>query len=140
METLKPTFFEDQVISWLLSGEDPVIQAILKQYRQVTNIRRELTGYGFYLHFEIPNNLMAIHNHLPVKPDFSFGDVEALIPSLDNGAGFLLWVKDGCIEMLEGYTYDEVWPENITDFQLKYISGENRNWGYLRRQWSLISS
>jgi len=42
--------------------------------------------------------------------------------------------------MLEAYTYDEVWPENITDYQIKYISGENRDWDYLRKQWSLFSS
>lgn len=140
MEIIKPTSFENQVISWLLRGEDPVVQAILKQYKQSTNLRRELTGYGFYLHFEMPDDLMAIHNYLPVKSDFCFGDVEAVIPSLENGVGFLLWVKGGFIDMLEAYTYDEVWPENITDYQIKYISGENRDWDYLRKQWSLFSS
>lgn len=136
MDTRKPTPFEDQVMNWLLCGEDPVLQAILKQYQQVINMRREFSGYGFYLYFETPKNLVAIHDYIPVKPDFCFGDVEAIFPSLENGAGFLLWVKKGIIDMLEAYTYDETWPEKITTFQLRYVSGEHRNWDYLHKQWS----
>ena len=137
MNKLKTTLFETQVIGLLLKGEDPVLHAIRAQYQQVTKINRELTGYGFYLHFYLPPNIARLYKHLPIKPSFSFGDVEAVISSLENGVGFLLWVKDGLIDMLEAYTYDEAWPESITEYELKYISGENLDWNYLHKQWNL---
>ena len=36
-----------------------------------------------------------------------FGDVSAEIAGLKCGAGFLVYVDDGKIQMLKGYSYDE---------------------------------
>jgi hypothetical protein len=38
------------------------------------------------------------------------------MPTLRNGAGFVLFLTDGALEMLEGYTYDEAWRKLPQDY------------------------
>jgi hypothetical protein len=40
-----------------------------------------------------------------------------------HGAGFVLFVDDGVISFLEGFTYDEPWPEDAGSFELWYLKG-----------------
>ncbi len=135
MNNIGLTLLEDEVLKWLLAGEDPVIVALQIQLKGITSIHRELTGHGFYLNFNTRPNLIPLHNQMAVKENFSFGDVEAKISSLNSGAGFLLWIKNGIISSLEGYTYDEVWPEEIKEFRLRYLFSPDRNWQKLHQQW-----
>jgi hypothetical protein len=44
-------------------------------------------------------------------------------------------VEEGFIKMLEGYTYEEKWPEKITIYKLKYISGEKRDLDKIITEW-----
>lgn len=135
MNSINLTLLEDEVLKWLLVGNDPVIVALQIQRKEIASIQRKLTGYGFYLNFDTRSNLIPLHNQMAVKENFCFGDVEANISSLKNGAGFLLWIKNGIISSLEGYTYDEVWPKEIKEFSLRYLSGPNRDWNKLHQQW-----
>jgi|SRR5271157_1312765 len=135
MNNIELTSLEKEVLKWLLAGKDPVLIALETQMKKASKIRREFTGHGFYLYFIFSSTIQAIHKELPVKADFFFGDVEAIIPSLNYGAGFLLWVKNGVVICLEGYTYDETWPKEIKEFTLRYISGFDRDWNKLREQW-----
>ncbi len=66
--------------------------------------------------------------------DIKFGDVIGDIPGLASGAGFLLYIKNGVLDMLEGYSYDEPWPESINSFNLKYMNGERRDWVALKEK------
>ena len=51
----------------------------------------------------------------------TFGDVVADIPGVKNGGlGFFLYVRDGYLHKLEGYTYGEDWPSNVSNFRLSY--------------------
>jgi len=75
---------------------------------------RKFTGVGFFTHFAIPPDA-------PVRrdlPDATIGDVGAQFPTLENGAGFLLFIRGGVITMLEGYTYDEAWPTDTDGFKV----------------------
>jgi hypothetical protein len=74
--------------------------------------------------------------HANTKPDFCFGDVDAQIDGLENGAGFLLWITDGRLDFLEGYTYDGLWPTSIEEFKLCFLS-EPRDIRALREKWFL---
>jgi hypothetical protein len=38
---------------------------------------------------------------------------------LQYGAGFLLYIKDGMLNMLEGYCYEDKWPNDFENFELK---------------------
>jgi hypothetical protein len=53
-------------------------------------------------------------------------DVAAEINDLERGAGFVLFIKKGRINMLEGYTYGEPWPQNVHSFHLYYDGTSER--------------
>jgi hypothetical protein len=48
-------------------------------------------------------------------------DIYAEINGLEHGAGLLLFVNDGFIDMLEGYSMDEVWTDQPAGFRLHYM-------------------
>ena len=56
-----------------------------------------------------------------------FGDVIAEIPGLSGGAGFLLYIENGILDVLEGYSYDEPWPTSTEGFTLRFLKGEERD-------------
>mgnify|MGYP001582998696 FL=1 len=136
MTNLKITPLESEVIEWLLRGDESVLAALRKQYSVASVLSRELTGKGFYLKFDIPSNAQRFLDALDAKPSFYLGDVEAQIDPLKGGAGFVLWITDGKLDILEGYTFGEEWPTQITKFELRYLGG-NRDWKALRQQWEI---
>jgi hypothetical protein len=139
MMTPNLTPLEMEVMNWLLDGDDPVLKALKHQFSLVDEITRENTGHGFYLSFQYAKKPESINSYLPVKPNFCFGDVEASIDSLKNGAGFLLWIEAGVLDHLEGYAYDEEWPLQINQFTLRYLYEGERDLEELRRNWILTA-
>lgn len=131
------TKFEKDILGKLLQGEDVVLAVLRKQYKQASVKSREETGYGFFLKFSLPLDIIPLTEQFQnVKPDFCFGDVGAKIKGIQHGAGFLLWIKNGKLLMLEGYSYDETWPDRIEEYQLSYYSNP-RDIEQLRKQWQL---
>ncbi len=123
------------VMNKLLQGKDIVLTELRKQCEQASIESYELTDTGFYLTFSLPANIPCLTEKVSnVKGDFCFGDVEAKIENLQGGASFLLWIKNGKLKMLEGYSYEETWPEIIDGFQLSYFF-DTRNISMLRQQW-----
>jgi hypothetical protein len=118
----KLTTLEQNVMQALLDGEDDILSILREQLKAALVIKREMTGMGFYTTFEVSADV-------PRAGDlsFKFGDVVASIPSLNHGAGFLLYVKLGILQMLEGYSYDEPWPQETSEFELSYTSGHQRD-------------
>lgn len=112
------THLERFVIDMLLAGELPALRALRQQFAASRPVSRELTGVGFFTYFDVP----ASTPRVAVPGRLAFGDVEASIDGLEHGAGFVLFIQDGALEMLEGYTYDEPWPVDVTSFSLRYIS------------------
>jgi len=129
------TSLESEVLRLLLAGDDPVLTALREQLAMSSVRSRELTGVGFWLFFSTPASVRKLHEQFPVKADFAFGDVAASIESIERGAGFVLFVTEGVLDNLEGYTYDEPWPENVENFRVEYIGGR-RDLKKLRSQWS----
>jgi hypothetical protein len=46
---------------------------------------------------------------------------------LDHGIGFVLFVENGRIRTLEGYTYEESIPDDMTGVTLRYVDGDERD-------------
>jgi hypothetical protein len=83
------TKFEKELIDMLLAGEDAVLSLLRRQFSGATIHSRQQTGEGFYLLFDVQEEMPRVVDELPsVKPDFCFGDVDAIINGLRNGAGF----------------------------------------------------
>ena len=117
------SLIEKAVLKKMLIGSFPILIQLRNQLELCTIGKRELTGFGFYTTFVVPENI-----HRDKGNDFKIGDVFGRIAGVDNGAGFLLYVKNGVLDMLEGYSYDEPWPSSIDEFELSYTTGIERDW------------
>jgi len=114
---------ERAVLEKLLDGELPLLIQLRLQLARCAVVKREFTGFGFYTTITVPEDV-----HRTAGLSIKFGDIIGEIPRLVNGVGFLLYIKDGVLDMLEGYSYDESWPPPINNFNLKYMNGEERDW------------
>ena len=89
-------------------------QTIQHQLSCSTVADRKHTGVGFFTHFNLQLNALVKRD----LKDMTIGGVGAEFPNLRHGAGFILFIREGVVQMLEGYTYDETWPENTEEFKL----------------------
>jgi hypothetical protein len=108
------TPLEKAVVDALLERQGEPFDSIRQHLAHATITKREFTGVGFFSDFTLPEDA-------PVRrdlPDATIGDVAAELPGLQHGAGFLLFIRDGTISMLEGYTYDESWPTSTDAFRV----------------------
>jgi hypothetical protein len=109
------TDFEEAVLTMLLAGDDPTLKILQAQAEAGELVCRDSTGAGFFLSFRIPANAPTL-----AVGDFHFGDVEAEIEGMRHGAGFVIFVREGRLATLEGYSYGEPWSKNIRKFRLWY--------------------
>ena len=113
MQQLTP--LETEVIAMLLAGSHGILRQLRVQLDGSQVGERLNTGHGFYRDFDVPEETA-----LSKDVNFELGDVDAEIPGMTYGAGFLLFVRDGRITCLEGFSYDEPWPSVETGYRLKY--------------------
>lgn len=114
------TALENQVLDMLLNGELEGLRILREQLKVAKVLSREMTGVGFFIEFEIPPEVRRLSQRQP----FELGDVDGNASNLEHGVGFVLFVKDGQLRMLEGYTYDEPWPSELKDVSLNYRHGQ----------------
>jgi len=73
---------------------------------------RENSGAGFYTQLAITDGPKMDGAPSPL------GDIGADIQGMKHGMGFLLWLRDGMADTLEGYTYDDTTEGlELTDLQ-----------------------
>ena len=92
-------------------------------------VRREHSSVGFFTHISPNPSAPRIEN----KGSVWFGRVYAEIEGLKHGAGFVVLISDGCVDMLEGYTYDEPWPDRIIGYTLRIPGTAEEHCAELRR-------
>jgi len=114
----------------LLAGDDNVLSVLREQAKQATVRSREMTGVGFFTYFSVPPKAPRI----PGTPKFQLTDVHGTADNVMHGVGFVLFVKDRALLLLEGFTYDEPWPGEITGLKLAYSGGANRDMEEVRRE------
>lgn len=115
MSDLTP--LEREVLRQTLAGDHPVLTALRRQAAQTLVKQREFTGAGFYTQLLIPEEGLALRGTARI------GEVSADIPGLRHGAGFVVYVDDGRLSLIEGFSYDEPWPTSIERFAVHPPSG-----------------
>ena len=120
------------VLGLLLDGDDPVLRTLRAQLNMARVESLENTGSGFFMKFVLPEGAPV----MPGELNFQFGDVEAQIEGLSDGAGFVIFVRNGCLSVLEGYAYEEPWPDGNPRFSLSYSDGGNRRLEELAEAWT----
>ena len=117
------TSLERAVFEKLLAGDSPILATLRRQVESAVVAKREMTGVGFFTTVSVLDPSIRLPDHRSL----TIGDVFAEIDGLKNGAGFVLFVKDGGIHMLEGFSYDEPWPKEVGKFHVAYSTGEQRD-------------
>jgi hypothetical protein len=76
--------------------------ALEAQLSTATFVSRENTGAGFYTRFAVERASSAA-----LTGERSRAGPETKIEGLSHGMGFILWLKEGYADCLEGYSYAE---------------------------------
>jgi hypothetical protein len=124
-----PTLLESQVLARFLVGDEPSLAVLRQQLGHLVVTSRESSSAGFSTHFRIT---IAAHGLVPPVSS-QLNDVFFQTPKLENGGGFVLRIAKGYLELLEGYTFDEPWPETM-EFRLHYFDGDRRDFGDIARR------
>jgi hypothetical protein len=120
---MEMTDFEKAVLTKLLEGDHPVLKLLRRQLQTCRVSTREFTGAGFYANLIVDKSVAD-----RVDCDLRLNDVIGQVNELQHGVGFVLFVNHGTLELLEGYSYDEPWPQKISGFKLSFIGGDKRDW------------
>ena len=123
------TPLERAVLNELLQGDYPPLAELRQQVLVSWVVTRDLTGVGFFTTLAVPQD--AARSRLP-RTEVRLTGVDAEIEGLEHGAGFVLYVTDGALDALEGYSYDEPWPNDSDNFKVS-TSRERKDLAELSR-------
>jgi hypothetical protein len=111
------TEIETHALDMLLAGDRPELATLRAQLKSATVAKREFTGAGFFTHFAVPAELPRVES----RSRFALGDLYAEVAGLAHAAGFVLFVNDGAIDVLECFIVDDHWPEAATLVRAYYV-------------------
>ena len=106
---------ENAVMELIRNENGELGEAIYQQFTISGVLSREYTGAGFFLNFKIDEKATSAIR----RGRLVISGPEAEIEGLEYGAGFTLFVSDGFITTLEGFSYGEPWPQDITKFVVR---------------------
>lgn len=107
--------FEHNAIA-LIARSDEQREIVLAQLALTTCASRDYTGVGLYTELRVDRAAPMLDTAPRTMGEMPKGHAEH--PELPAGAGLILWIKDGYISCLEGYTYEGSWPQDESLFRL----------------------
>jgi hypothetical protein len=124
--------FEQQLMGMLLSGDDELLEKLRRQYQTAKIESVDRDPVGFFTRYSVPHSEVFFID----RDSFAFGDVFGSVGGVDRAVGFVLFVRDGYISLLEGYTnLVDKWPQSYDEISLSYSTGSERDMEDLRRKW-----
>jgi len=111
------TELERRALEMLLDGADSRLVVLRRQLREAIVERRVSSGAGFFTHLSVAAGIPRLDG----SKRLIIGDVYADVTGLQNPAGFLLFVINGAIEMLECFIVDDAWPDGATIERAYYV-------------------
>jgi hypothetical protein len=120
-------------MTMLLAGDDSTLLQLRKQYASADIVSKERSPVGFFTRF-------SLQGKTGLRVDdktFQIGDVDGSIDGVSGSVGFVFFVKNGLLLMLEGHTCAaDRWPDDEGEIVLTYLSGEERDIERLREKWT----
>lgn len=103
--------FESIIIADIINRYPEYKVKLQKQLSFAVVKERRLSTYGFSTEFIINNsNEVTLGKEVKLMLETDGWRVNGL----ELGSGYILWVHNGLISTLEGFSYEEPWPEEIT--------------------------
>lgn len=104
--------FEKAVIHRIFKEAPEYEENLCRQYRSVVVADRKFTEHGFCTTFYG----VTVPYSLGKDVNLTLGKVSATLNDGQHSTGFTLFIEGGVISCLEGYAYDEPWPEKIEKY------------------------
>ena len=101
--------FESIIIRDIIEQYPQYKQKLLAQFESVTVQKRERFASGFYTDYAVG----ATDQTLGEGVDLQLGENQWNINDLECGSDYILWIENGLIHSLEGFSYQEPWPDEI---------------------------
>jgi hypothetical protein len=98
--------FERQVMAGLLAGDDPLLEALRRQYAEATVRGRETTAAGFITRFDVPDGIPPIERKL-----LHLDDLQVQLAGASAPADTSVHVHHGRLRSLECFVYDGSFPD-----------------------------
>lgn len=100
--------FEEVVMEKLLDGNDVMLTLLREQYSHATVVSREFTGRGFFTTFNIPDHLVK---------NLATGRIDDVMAKFYDSEVyyFILYITDGKIDTLEGFSTLNYWKYNYDE-------------------------
>lgn len=111
---MKTTELETAVLRAMLADADLEKIRSTVNFDKVTVCDRELTGVGFLTELERSDELKLFDSGFSSR----WGKIGARLNSSEIETGYLVYIDDGYVTTLEGYTYGDEWPEHIDRIEL----------------------
>ena len=121
---------ERQLLDALLAGDDPLLEGLRVQLNSARVSKRDLDSAGFFTDLSVPDSVAPVR-----PPNFEIDDVQFELEGVEGPVGCILFVRDGFINCLEGYTYVGDWPDSPRLKSLSYDTGSPRDLELLGKVW-----
>ena len=102
--------FESIIIEDIINHYPKQKEKLQKQLLSMTVKERKISTYGFSTYFIINNpEIVTLGSGINLKLETDGWKVNGL----DRGSGYILWIENGLIHSLEGFSYEEPWQQEI---------------------------
>jgi len=116
-----PNNLEKAVVEMLLNDRALLDKKKSVRWDAVAVKRRSMTGAGFLTEFEHSPELCVFGETVSLR----WGKAGARLNDARIETGYLVYVDDGVITRVEGYTYGDEWPTSIDRIEMyEAIEGE----------------
>ena len=110
---MRPNELETAVLNYLFRDPELAFVRAKVDFKRVTVTERSMTGAGFLTDFERSDELKIFEDGVSLR----WGKVGARLNASKLETGYLVYVDDGYLTAVEGYTYGEDWPNEITSVE-----------------------
>lgn len=119
-QLMRANKLERIIISSVLADQALKVAKSEVNYDAVVVENRELTGVGFLTEFERSEELKLFDDDV----SFRWGKVGARLNTSKVETGYLVYVDDGYLTTIEGYTYGDEWPERIEQIEVYELKSD----------------
>jgi hypothetical protein len=108
------TKLERAVVEWFL--RDPQLPPLRGDVslEKINVVARDFTGVGFLTRLEPTEETKLFEDGVTLR----WGQVGARVNAPKVETGYVVYVDDGYLRTIEGYTYGDDWPETVDSFEL----------------------
>lgn len=101
--------FEKIIITDIIEQYPEYKQKLQAQFEKSVVQKREISTYGFLTYYTVAAEEETLGNTVNMQ----LGKSQWKINGLQHGSDYILWIKNGFITCLEGFSYNEPWPDEI---------------------------